>query len=182
MIIQYDYRQLDMVSYFCSSSIRLGQFYCPLIKSNSLSLRAERLSAQGAGREGLPTVGTQFIAIKGRDQISIIWSASDQIEPIEGLGYPRPLSDNWPQYQLSQKIYEQGLKSSGQEEVWGSANAMPVNIVEINCCWTEQFRVKSWCLAIFLESLQYRQMDTQQCFPLLQTVFIKCRMQKHLFI
>ena len=50
LIIQYDYRQLDKVSCFCSSSIRLGQFYCPLIKSNSLSLSEQKgslLKGQG---------------------------------------------------------------------------------------------------------------------------------------
>ena len=145
MIIQYDYRQLDMVSYFCSSSIRLGQFYCPLIKSNSLSLRAEGLSAQGAGREGLPTVGTEFIAIKRRDQISIIWSASDQIEPIEGLGYPRPLSDNWPNINSARKceIYEQGLKSSRQEKLWGPA--MPCQLLTLLMDRTiEREKLKFW--------------------------------------
>ena len=89
-----------MVSYFCRSYIRLVQFYCCLIKSNSLSL-PEQKGSQGAGRVSPVSEQNLLRSEKGSDFHNMI-RAGDQIEAIEGLEYPGPLSDNWPQYHFTQ--------------------------------------------------------------------------------
>ena len=121
---------------FCRSSKRLwAVLLLLLIKSNSLSLQEQKAS-QGARGRVSPMSEENLLRSHKPDQISIISSAWDQIEAIEGLEDPGPLSGNWclPNISLShlciligQKIWTMsGCSMSGMLNVWVLNVAMPL--------------------------------------------------------